>query len=116
MPSLHVHFLIAETAEAMARSLYDDLMKDNRRYKAFKKLCPDLTPQELESRWIALWVPKLLESARATLAQMLTTNIPEAQKETIADALVKDNILRRGRLGRRMGDDSPTTFPSPIVH
>lgn len=93
----HAHFLVRKTAIEMAESIYEDLMTDNTIYANWKALCPDLTPRKLQSQFIALMAPKLIEQARATLANMLGTNIPQSLKDQIFDALIKDAALIRGR-------------------
>lgn len=99
--TLHAHFLVAETAEKIAHEMYEEIMKDNKIYNRFKRMCPDLTPEELQKRWVKVAVPQLLEQARHTLADLLTTNLADDLKNTISDALIKDNSLRRGRSARR---------------
>lgn len=95
---VHVHKMIRATAIEMAGSLYDDLMSQNPGlYAMWKASCPNLTPRRLEAMWIELMWPKLIDKARATLANMLATNINEELKSQISDALIADNQLRRGR-------------------
>lgn len=91
------HPLVFQTARDMAHALYNQLMLDNTCYAEWKKQCPELTPKELERRFVALLTPKLLLQARATLAHMLTLPYDEVLKEQIADALIKDRGLMRGR-------------------
>lgn len=92
------HFIVAQTAKDMAAAMFEEMMKDNGRYTAWKKLCPDLTPDKLQTRFIAQMWPLLIKQARATLAQMLATNISETLKAQITDALIKDASLKRGRV------------------
>lgn len=95
---VHVHKMIRATAIEMAGKLYDDLMSQNPGlYAMWKRSCPDLTPVRCEAMWIELMWPKLIDKARATLAQLLTTNLNEELKNQISDALIADNQLRRGR-------------------
>ena len=86
----HAHKMIAETAQKMAEEVYeswasrsDEFYKENRDLKTYVSSC---------------W-PLYLDAARATLAQMLTTNVDDVLKVQIHDALVKDATLRRGREG-----------------
>lgn len=97
MKKVHCHPMIRATAIEMAGELYDIVMRDNKVYAKWKKMCPDLTPTTAEIAFIELAYPKLLEQARATLAGLLATNIAQNLKAEIHDALVKDNTLRRGR-------------------
>lgn len=99
--TLHAHFLVAETAEKIAHAQFEQVMKDNKIFNRWKRLCPDLTTEELEKRWVKMAVPGLLEQARHTLADLLSTNLADDLKATISDALIKDNSLRRGRNARR---------------
>jgi hypothetical protein len=55
---------------------------------------------ELEIRFLELKWPELVEDARATLANMLSTGISQELKDTIFDALIKDEPLRKARLTR----------------
>lgn len=91
------HFIVAQTAKEMAGAMFEELMRDNGRFAAWKAVCPELTPGELQTRFIAQMWPLLIKSARATLAQMLATNISETLKAQISDALIKDASLKRGR-------------------
>lgn len=93
----HCHFLIAETAMAMAHELYSMAMRDNKVYAEWKAQCPELTPGILEERFCELLWPRLLEQARATLTKMLSGPYDQVLKTQIADALILDNTLRRGR-------------------
>lgn len=97
-PNVAAHKLVRQVAVAMAIDLYDELMKDNTRYAAWKKLCPELEPELLMKMWVQQAWPSLIDSARATLAKMLTMNYPDNLKEDITDALIKDNMLRPGKV------------------
>lgn len=81
------HFLIVETAKKMAGEIYDGLAKDNEFYKVYKN----------RGRFINVIYPRLLDEARATLANVLATNAPELLKQQIFDALIKDNAMVKGR-------------------
>lgn len=96
-PSSHAHFLIKETAEAMAHELYDTMMSDNRWYDYWKAQNPGLDTKQLEDAFVRRNLSRLLPQARATLAQMLRGSNDDALKETIYDALLKDATLVRGR-------------------
>ena len=86
----HAHKLVAKTAMEMAQEVYEkNAGKSNDFYEKF----PDREAY-VSSCW-ALY----LDAARATLAQLLTTNMEENLKIEIHDALVKDATLRRGREG-----------------
>lgn len=91
------HPMIWQTAVAMAHSMYDDLMMNNSLYAMWKKQCPELTPKELEARFVAQMAPKLLEQARATLAKLLGRPGNEGLKPAISDALIADATVRIGR-------------------
>jgi len=86
--SPHAHKLVMSVAVGMAKSMYEDMLRD----PMFHKAAPN------RKAFIKFAAPKLLPQARATLAQMLTsTSLPPVQKEQILDALVLDNTLQRGR-------------------
>lgn len=93
------HELIAATAKELAGVLYEELMKDNFAFKDWQQMNPDVTPVNLQARFIAKTWPKLIEQARATLAKMLGTPIADDLKDLISDALILDNTL----LGRAKG-------------
>ena len=86
----HANKMVAETAQKMAEEVYeswasrsDEFYKENQDLKTYVSSC---------------W-PLYLDAARATLAQLLTTNIADTLKDQIHDALVRDTTLRRGREG-----------------
>ena len=100
-PTGHAHFMVKETAEAMAHELYDHMMQDNAWYSAWKMQNPETTAGELETRFVARNLSALLPQARATLAGMLNpamgADLTEDQKERILEALTLDATLIRGR-------------------
>ena len=95
--SAHVHKLIKKTAEEMAESVYEDIMRDNTVYANWKKICPDLTPKLARKEFVRLLWPKLVKDARATLASMLGGNYSEHLKKEIHEALIMDHSLQRGK-------------------
>jgi hypothetical protein len=86
----HVHRLIAETAEGMAQEVYETWAS---RSNEFYAKYPDRKAYVREC-----W-PLYIDAARATLAQMLGSNIDETLKKQIHEALIRDATLRRGREG-----------------
>lgn len=82
---LPCHPLVAETAREMAAALYEEEAKNNDWFA----LNPD------QEQFVSLTAPRLLEQARATLAQMLGGTSDEVLKKEIYQALVMDNTLRR---------------------
>ena len=100
-PDQHCHPMLRATAIEMAGELYDIMMKNNQQFAEWKRMHPELTFTQLEARFLELKWPELIEDARATLARLLRTNIPEDLKTQIFDALVKDQGLRRARANRR---------------
>lgn len=99
-PQAHAHFLIVKTARDMAAVAYEELMKNNDWYTSWKAQHPDLHGEPLQLAFILKAYPLMLEQARHTLTEMLSQPIAEALKEEIADALIKDNSLKRGRAKR----------------
>ncbi len=93
--TVNAHFMVAETAKAMAHELYDIVMTDNVAYASWKDICPELTPKLAEKKFVELLVPFLLDDAVTTLATMLRGSLPEVLKNQIADALMKDASLGR---------------------
>ena len=86
----HVHKMVAQTAKEMAQEVYESWASKSDEFYAEHRSIDEY----VESCW-----PLYLDAARATLAQMLTTNIADTLKDEIHDALVKDATLRRGREG-----------------
>ena len=85
----HAHKLVAQTAKEMSQEIYEKNAANNEFYAKYPNM-----DEYVSSCW-----PLYLDAARATLAQLLTTNIEESLKIQIHDALVKDATLRRGREG-----------------
>lgn len=109
---VHCHKLVLTTAVEMAHELYATLMSDNRWYTRWKKLNPDLVngpvadTRELEERFVARNVAKLVPQARIALAKCLASPaLDEQQKSIIYEALMLDKSLMRGR-----PDNADTTF------
>jgi len=96
MPKL-AHKLVAKVAKEMAGVLYDQLMRNDVNFVEWKACNPEADAKALEARFITLAYPQLLEQSRVTLAKLLTTPMDDYSKETIADALIQDNLLRIGR-------------------
>ena len=94
----HCHKMVAAVAKEAAGNLYEVVMGDNKVFEEWKRQNPDVTPKQLETRFVEKNWRKCLEFARATLATMLSSStISEKVKDEIVDALVKDNQLVRGR-------------------
>lgn len=90
--------MMRHVAYDAAHAMYASLMgANNELYAEWKRQNPDCGDKELERRFVARnWV-KCLPFARATLAQLLTKSIDDAQKEAIMEALVLDRSLMLGR-------------------
>ena len=84
------HKMVAELAKNMAGESYEAWATNSNEFYA---IYPS-QKEYIKAAW-HLFVPM----ARTTLTEMLTTNINEDLKESIADALIKDNGLRYGREG-----------------
>lgn len=97
----YCHTMIKETAVSMAHELFNNLAEDNDIFKVWKEQFPDLPTKELEKRFVQMMWPKLVEEARSTLTKMLTGTLDQTLKDQIADALIKDNILRQGRKAQK---------------
>lgn len=96
---LPCHRLIRDTARDMAEELYEVVMKNNAIYEHWQRCCPELTRDLARAMFVEMMLPKLIESARATLAALLATNaVDEDRKTVIYDALVQDEPLRQQRL------------------
>ena len=94
----HCHKMVAAVAKEAAGNLFDVVMGDNAVFEEWKRQNPGATQKQLENRFVKKNWGRCLEFARATLATMLSSStISEEVKDEIADALVKDNQLIRGR-------------------
>lgn len=85
----HAHKLVAKTAMEMAEEIYERNAANNEFYARY----PD------RADYVSKCWPLYLDAARATLAQLLSSNMDEELKSQIHDALIKDATLRRGREG-----------------
>jgi len=79
--------MIKEVALEIANAMYERLCHNNNFYARY----PD-REKYVEASWHLF----ILE-ARATLAKLLTRPIDESLKESITEALIRDNTLQRGR-------------------
>jgi hypothetical protein len=84
---MHCHRMIKDVAVEIANAMYDKLCVNNNFYAKY----PDR-----EKYVDASWHLFVLE-ARATLAKLLARPIDESLKESITEALIRDNTLQRGR-------------------
>jgi hypothetical protein len=88
LPHAAGHKMVVDTAREMAAVMYQEMaVASNQWYAMFKD-----QDAYVEASW-----PLFLESARTTLAKLLTTNISENLKTQIHEALCMDNALRNGR-------------------
>lgn len=94
---VQVHKLVLETARSMANSLFEVVMLNNEWYDGWKKARPGQSERALRAAFVAKHTVRLLPSARATLASMLTSTPDAALKEEIYEALCLDATLKQGR-------------------
>lgn len=108
---LNAHVLVAKTAVGIAEAQFELYMiNDNALYKALRE---NLTAKQVRTAFLAKAAPMLLEEARLVLTDMLSkpdTVVPQAMKDEIADALIKDTDLRGGRL------KAAEHMPSELLH
>lgn len=78
------HKLVYQTALEMTQELYELAAKDNEFYALYKD----------RGAFVKAALPQLIPQARATLVEMLSTNIAESLKSEIASALILDNSIR----------------------
>jgi hypothetical protein len=99
--NVHAHKLIAELCEQMANQVFDEAMKKNN--DLYRQVCesnPGKAEYELRRIFVRWMAPRLVGDARATLAGMLPTLRDPVLQNKIYDALLADNVLRRGRGNR----------------
>jgi hypothetical protein len=104
MRKLAAHELVAKTAREMANELFDEVMSgDNEMYKGWKELgeTTGKTPAQLREIFVDIFMPKLLEPARAILAHMLGNPAHEHLHEAIYNSIVLDNFVRAARVAPR---------------
>jgi hypothetical protein len=98
---LACHSLIRSTAIEMAGKVYDEIMRDDALYKEWKTAYPALDRQIVETRFIEMMWPWLIEPARATLTSMLHEKEESPLRNEIARALIDDNQFRAARARAR---------------
>lgn len=99
----HAHPLVAETAHKMAEAVFEEaLSKDNKLYRQLRESNPGKSVDFLRRIFVKWLAPELLGDARATLSSMLASSHDEALKSEIYEALIRDNVLRRGRTSDRL--------------
>jgi hypothetical protein len=81
-----VHRLVKETAVGITQAQYECFAQNNDFFAKHPKVGP----------WVARNWRYYIAEARATLARLLNGPMEERLKEQIADALIKDNLLRKG--------------------
>lgn len=91
----YCHELVRDTAKALAGAIYESAMVHNENYEIWQRMCVDLPKAKHQDEWIRLMWPRMLDDARATLAQMLAGPISEDLKSRIHNALILDSELRR---------------------
>lgn len=82
------HRMIAKLARDMAAAVYEEWASKSDKFYEEHRSQEDYADES--------W-PLYVEAARTTLAKMLTGPLNEGLKNSIADALVKDNALRTKR-------------------
>lgn len=99
----HVHHMVRDTAVAMAHEAYDALMQRNDWYALHKSEHPGASAAGLEKAWVNDHWAQYIEGARSVMASMLAGPIPDTLKDQIAEALILDKSLVRGRVtGQQM--------------
>ncbi len=94
---VHAHQMVANTALEMANELYEAFMHDNAVYAEWKRQHPGLSDKGLRSTFVKKFWPRCIESARATLAAMLSGPYDDDCKQKIHEGLILDATLKRGR-------------------
>lgn len=90
MLDITAHKLVSHIAEELAGSLYEDMASDN----SFYKVNAD------QKDFIRRVAPMMRKSAKAVLGAMLERNdVSEAEKHTIYEALILDNVLPKTGVG-----------------
>lgn len=96
-PGLVAHRMVMETAVEMANELFEVYAHENSVYRALRAN-GQVTEKAARLVFMERMAPRLLEDARRILTDMLANpDLPKAQKDEIADALIKDTDLRANR-------------------
>ena len=98
----HCHLMVAKVAQDMTRVLYGAMMENNKLYAEWKRQHPGASARGLEDSFVKQYWPNAIAGARATLAHMLTLPGDEALKDQIAEALILDKQLVKGRANGQM--------------
>jgi len=93
------HAMVVKVAIGMAQESFEELMKYDRAYAEYKlrKENLGLTDKQLRKAYVERMAPFFLQSARTTLAGMLTGNLSPELKDQISDALIKDHAFQAHR-------------------
>lgn len=97
------HQMVRDVAVGMAHETYAVLMQRNDWYRAWREALEErsgvsgMSPDLLEKNWVNLHWGDFIEGARAQLAAMLRQPLDDGLRDTIAEALILDNTLIRGR-------------------
>lgn len=98
MKNIHAHQLVASVAANAAYELYEELMRDNQLYDAWKRQHPGASAKGLAVAFVQKNTASCLGIARATLARLLADpTISPEHKESIMEALELDATLMLGR-------------------
>lgn len=93
----HAHKVVAEAANGLCNEVYDLLMLNNEIRAEWKRQHPGASEKGLRIAFLKRFVDLSIAPARATLAGMLAQPYDETLKESILEALVLDNTLKKGR-------------------
>lgn len=93
----HCHIMVAKVAQDMTRVLYGALMENNEVYKEWKRTHPGASARGLEDAFVKKYWANAISGARATLAHMLSLSSDDGLKDQIAEALILDKQLVKGR-------------------
>ena len=94
----HCHMMVAKTAQEMAAVLYDEVMLNDEWYATWQAKHPDASPRGLQEAFVKKNWSQMVEGARATLAKLLTSSLDDVIKDQIAEALILDKTLVKGRI------------------
>lgn len=94
----HCHIMVAKAAQGICREMFDSLMHHDELFAKWKARFPEGTSTKtLEEEFVKKNWGDCIPAARATLTQLLTQPIADVLKEEIAEALILDKTLIKGR-------------------
>ncbi len=95
--TLHAHLRVAEQAEELLLSTYEELMRINEVREAWRRKHPGASERTLYRSFVKKFLFLAVPGARALMAAQLGQATDPVLQELLYEALVLDGSLKRGR-------------------